>query len=365
MKKLGVLVFALAGALSMSACVEVEEVGPDDPIDPPGDVDDGAPGVSFLNPWTAPRLKWILHATPGTARLARRNGATGLVSVLATHTFATHWRAVSVAGNKLLWQRTDTGQVSLWTVDQNGNYVRHLYLNPPGAGWTAVSIALEDDGACPAPLLPYRRYVVTFEGPTQVINNVIMKQAPILWTVDDNGALLGQETLPGASDLFTTLRDFRPARDGRWALLTAPTSFGSFGVAYYEKFAGTWYRLRTDRYSAAGGLTGCTLHPDGVGMTSCATSFVDLAAGSGFEPTSFQLAQDTASSQMGNTLLWTRSDGASMVFALDPLGQQTSPATTLTPIAAPYRAVSLGGWDESPGFPLLCDHRPPPIPGYP
>src|SRR5262245_22847492 len=118
--------------------------------------------------WSAPRLKWILYAVPGTAQLARRDLSTGVVSVLKTHAFATHWRPVSVAGNKLLWQRTDTGQVSLWTIDNAGNYVRHAIFAPPGSGFQAASIALSDDGACPAMQLRYRTYVIKLEGPARV-----------------------------------------------------------------------------------------------------------------------------------------------------------------------------------------------------
>lgn len=214
-----------------------------------------------LTPWSAPRLKWILYGTPGTAQLARRDLTTGVVSVLKTHAFATHWRPVSIAGNKLLWQRTDTGQVSLWTIDSAGNYQRHLFYNPPAAGYRAVSIALSDDGACPAMQLPSRTYVITFEGPAQVVNNVFQKPAPVLWMVDDAGTILSTDTLPGANNLFTTIRDFRPEKFGRWALLTVPNGVALYSgaVSYFDHTTGSWFRLRTDSYSASGGLTACTL----------------------------------------------------------------------------------------------------------
>lgn len=328
---------------------------------------DEAVASQALTPWSAPRLKWILYGTPGTAQLARRDLITGAVSVLKTHAFATNWRPVSIAGNKLLWQRTDTGQVSLWTIDNAGNYQRHLFYNPPGAGYRAVSIALSDDGACPATQLPFRTYVITFEGPVQVVNNVLQKPAPVLWMVDDAGTILSTDTLPSASNLFTTIRDFRPEKFGRWALLTVPNGVALYSgaVSYFDHSIGTWFRLRTDSYSAAGGLTACsldTLPPPFVNPTSCATSFVDSGPGSGYALSGFQLAQDVTSNNMANNLLWTRTDGTAAVYALDALGQQTSAPTALVSGLAGYRAESLAGSDESPGFPLVCDHRPPPIP---
>lgn len=65
---------------------------------------------------------------------------------------------------------------------------------------------------------------------------------------------------------------------------------------------------------------------------------------------------------MANNLLWTRTDGTAAVYALDALGQQTTAPTALVSGLAGYRAESLAGSDESPGFPLVCDHRPPPFP---
>src|SRR5262245_8728629 len=317
--------------------------------------------------WSAPRLKWILYAVPGTAQLARRDLSTGVVSVLKTHAFATHWRPVSVAGNKLLWQRTDTGQVSLWTIDSAGNYQRHVFLTPP-AGFQAASIALSDDGACPAMQLPFRTYVITFEGPAQVVGGRLQKPAPVLWMVDDAGTVLSTDTLPNANNLFSTIRDFRPEKFGRWALLTVPNTAALFAgsVSYYDHSTGTWFRLRTDSYSATGGLTGCTLDtlpPPFTNPASCATNFVDSGPGNSYALSSFQLAQDATSSQMANNLLWTRSDGTAAVFALDGGGQQTTAPTPLVSGLAGYRAESLAGYDESDGFPLVCDHRPPPIPG--
>lgn len=354
MNKLSLLAAVCLSALSVSACVEA----PEEP--------DGADTeAAFLTPWTAPRLKWILHARAGTARLARLDPATGVVSGLVTHTYAAHWRPVSVAGNKLLWQRTDTGEVALWTIDQAGNLVRTIGVALPAAGYRAVSIALEDDGACPVRLLSARRYVITFEGPLQSSLGTLREAPTILVTVDDGGVRQSSESLPGAADLFSALRDFRPARDGRWALLSTTTSAltgATHSVTYYEKYQGLWYRLRTDRYTAAAGLTGCTLHPDGVGLTSCASNFTDRAPGAGYDATSFQMAQDTNSNASGNTLLWTKADGTSAVFALDPLGQQTSAPTPLTPTAAAFPAVSLGAADGSPGFSYLCQLTPPPPP---
>lgn len=353
MNKLSLLALACL-SLSATACTQA----PEDP-------EPGPPEAAFLDPWTAPRLKWILHAQPGVARLARLDPATRQVSPLVTHTFATHWRPVSVAGNKLLWQRTDTGEVALWTIDQNGNFVRTIGVTLPAAGYRAVSIALEDDGACPARILSARHYVIAFEGPVQSSLGTLREGPTTLVTVDDAGARLGSESLPGAADLFSSLRDFRPARDGRWALLSTSSSAlggATHAVTYYEKLGGVWYRLRTDRYTAAAGLTGCTLHPDGIGVTSCSSNVNDRAPGAGYDATSFQLAQDTSSNAFANTLLWTKADGTSAVFALDPLGQQTSAPTPLTPTAAAFPAVSLGAADGSPGFPYLCQLTPPPPP---
>ncbi len=74
------------------------------------------------------------------------------------------------------------------------------------------------------------------------------------------------------------------------------------------------------------------------------------------------LRQDVTSNNMANNLLWTRSDGTARVYALDPLGQQTTAPTPLVSGLNGYRAESLAGYDESDGFGLICDHRPPPIP---
>ena len=357
MKHVPLLSLILA-TTTLTACLDSEDdVAPDD----------GVIGTTpaALSPWTAPRLKWILHATPGVARLARLDPATGVVSTLVTHTFADHWRAISVAGNKLLWQRADTGEVSLWTIDQNGGFVRHVSLTPPADGWRARSIALEDDGACPAPTLANRRYVVTFEGPATLSLGQLFEPDPIRWTFDDTGRRVATGTLAGAGNLFATIIDFRPSRDGRWALLTTGSAAGAFDLAYYLPSGTGFVKLRTDHYTAGAGLVGCTLHPGGVGLTNCASSFTDRAAGTGAVAASFQIAQDSRSNQFANTLLWSRADGTAQVFALDPLGEQTSAPTALTPPAATFPAVSLGGWDESPGFTLLCDHRPPPIPTVP
>lgn len=320
-----------------------------------------------LTPWSAPRLKWILYGTPGTAKLARRDLGTGVVNVLKTHSFATHWRPVSIAGNKLLWQRTDTGEVSLWTIDNAGNYQRHVFLAPPGPGYRAASIALSDDGACPAMQLPFRTYVITFEGPVQANGNILQKAAPVLWMVNDAGAILDTDTLPNANHLFSAIRDFRPEKFGRWALVTVPTGIAVFSgsVSYYDHSLGTWYRLRTDTYSASGGLVTCTLDtlPPPLGNpTNCATNFVDTGPGAGYTLAGFQLAQDVTSNNMGNNLLWTRTDGTAAAYALDALGQQTTAPTALASGLAGYRAESPAGADESEGFPLICDHRPPPIP---
>jgi hypothetical protein len=320
-----------------------------------------------LTPWSAPRLKWILYATPGTAKLARRDLSTGKVSVLKTHAFDSHWRPVSVAGNKLLWQRTDTGDVSLWTIDNSGNYQRHVTFAPPATGFRAASIALADDGACPAMLLPFRRYVITFEGAVQIIGNRLQEAPPVLWMVDDAGAILSTDTLPGANQLFSTIRDFRPDKFGRWALLSVPTTVAlhAGSVSYYDRSTGAWLRLRTDSYSATDGLTGCaldTLPPPLANPTSCATSFTDTGPGSGYALAGFQLAQDVTSNNMANNLLWSASNGVAAVYALDALGQQTTAPTPLTSGLTGYRAESLAGYDESTGFGLICDHRPPRIP---
>jgi hypothetical protein len=314
--------------------------------------------------WTAANLKWILYAVPGTAKLAKRDRSTGVVTVRATHSFATHWRAVSIAGNKLLWQRTDTGELSLWTIDAAGGYVRHRSYAAPAAGWRAVSIALEDDGACPAKRLEFRSYVIAFEGPFSLLRGD--KPPPFLWTVNDNGDVTASESLPNRISAFTALRDFRPARDGRWGLVSVdsvvrPAAGATASVTYYLKHNGVWLRLRADHYSAGDGLTGCTLFPDGVGNTSCATSFVDTGPGVGHTPASFQLAQDTNSSQFANNLVWTTS-GTAKVHALEALGHMDAPAAVLVGPAG-YPVVSVAAADESdPENGLICDHRPPPIP---
>jgi hypothetical protein len=320
-----------------------------------------------LSPWSAPRLKWILYGTPGTAKLARRDLVSGAVNILKTHSFTSHWRPVSVAGNKLLWQRTDTGEVSLWTIDSAGNYQRHVVYAPPAPGFRAVSIALADDGACPAMLLPFRTYVITFEGALQVASSVIQEAPPVLWMVDDAGAVLSTDTLPNASQLFSSLRDFRPDKFGRWALVNVPNFLGTSAgsVSYYDHSTGVWLRLRTDSYSATDGLTGCTLDTLPLPLlnpTSCATNFTDMGPGAGYTLSGFQLAQDVTSNNMANNLLWTTSNGVAAVFALDGLGQQTTTPTTLTTTLTGYRAESLAGYDESEGFGLICDHRPPRIP---
>jgi hypothetical protein len=354
---MGARLAMLCAAAALASCVDA----------PATDEPDQATAQQALTPWSAPRLKWILYGTPGTAKLARRDLVTGVVSVLKTHAFDTHWRPVSIAGNKLLWQRTDTGEVSLWTIDSAGNYVRHNVYAPPGPGYRAASIALSDDGACPAMLLQFRTYVITFEGGLEANSNIIREAAPVLWMVDDAGAILSTDTLPNAANLFSTIRDFRPEKFGRWALVTVPTGIALFSgsVSYYDRSIGTWLRLRTDSYSASGGLISCaldTLPPPLSNPTSCATNFVDSGPGAGYALSGFQLAQDVTSNNMANNLLWTRSDGTAAVYALDALGQQTTAPTPLVSGLAGYRAESLAGADESPGFPLICDHRPQPIP---
>ncbi len=310
--------------------------------------------------WTAPNLKWILYSVPGTAKLARRtnpgSSSVDSVSVIKTHAFSTHWKPIGVAGNKLLWQRTDTGEVNLWTIDATtGNMVGQQNIALPGPGWKAASIALTDDGVCPAPGISQRTYVITFEGPSPGLGQ--NKPQPILKMVSNSGTVLDSSTLPLTMGALTSIRDFRRAASGRWAVVTQTFS-GTADVTYFQRHQGSWVRLRTDSYSAANGMTGCTITPAGATVTTCAPSFNDTGAGAGYEIAGFQIVQNITSTLVANGLVWTRTDGTAKVFALEPLGEQNTAPTVLNSGLATYSAKSLAAADDGgePGAGLLCDH---------
>lgn len=309
---------------------------------------------------TDPLLKWVLYAEPGTARLVQVNPVTGVATTAATHTFATHWLPIGVANDKLLWQRTDTGETTLWTIAANGAYVSHTAIVAPSPTWRARGISLDQEGACPLPAAGQRTYSILWEGPAP--GGWFAWPRPRVSHHDHLGAQSSIEEIPERYS-WTELREFRHSVDGYSALIHRPTlqvvGGDNTNLTWYGRDAnGALQRLRTDTYTAAGGYTACVAHQPNV---QCFNDFVDEAPGAGHSFTSLVTTATAAGLQLPATyLLWSKSDGTAKSYRVSLYGGQLlGPAA---PIITPHvgsAAVSLTG--QAPNLcPIMVDPVDPP-----
>ena len=288
---------------------------------------------SALITYTAPNLKWIMWRRDGSVALTKRDRNTGTLTTRRVWSFYSHWQAVGVAGNKLLWQRTDIDQASLWTIDDHGNYAGHRYLTPAWAGYRAVSISAVAEG-CSALLPAYREYDVVYYQPGYY---------PYVQRVDNEGQLVGGPEIIYQYQWNYALRDFRKDTYGRWRTLWSDNA-GNAVVIQINR-SQSWTALRRDHYR---------VQP---------TSKDYQAPGNGFIATSFQTAQDTDSEVFGDNLLFSRDDGQAVIMSLNPLGEPYDEVFVTVPgSGSGWSADSLAGADRSE---LLCftSTQPPFGPG--
>lgn len=314
---------------------------------------------------TDPLLKFVLYSQPGVARLVRVDPSTGVANTVATHSFSSHWVPVGVAGDKLIWQRSDTGDISLWTIDANGNYAGHVFLSPP-ADWKVRGISFDQDGQCPSPSAAQASYTILLEGPPSS-GWFAQWPSPVLWHVDNNGTVDSTESF-GVSYPWATLRDFRLTPEGYGGLIYKNLfSFGSDGTAidwYGRDDDGDLQRLRTDQYSPTAGYTGCTAHEPGV---VCHSNYVDEAPGSGHSLTSMLTTATAGGNNLPTSyLMWTKTDGTAKSYRLQRYsGRQLAPSATVVTPHAGASAVSVSG-DTPQVCPIFVPpQNPPSLPGAP
>lgn len=310
---------------------------------------------------TDPLLKWVLYAQPGTARLVQVNPVTGAATTSATHTFADHWLPIGVANDKLLWQRTDTGETTLWTIAANGSYVSQVPIVPPANTWRARGLSLDQEGACPLPAAAQRTFSILWEGPAPAGWNVLWPR-PRVSHHDNAGAQTSIEDIPERY-ANTELREFRHSVDGFSALIHRPTLQFVGGdntqLTWYGRNAGgALERLRTDTYTAAGGYTGCVAHrPD----VQCFNDFVDEAPGAGHALTSLVTTATAGGTQLPATYqLWSKTDGTAKTYRVGLYSGKLLPAAApITTAHSGSSAVSLSG--QAPSVcPIIVDPQDPP-----
>lgn len=312
---------------------------------------------------TDPSLRWVLYSEPGVARLVRVDAATGVATTPRTWTFSSHWVPIGIAGDKLLWQRSDTDEVSLWTIDVNGGYVSHVVFQPP-AGWRARGITLDQEGQCPMPPAAQTTTTILFERPP---TSYFYLPPPVLWHLDHAGVVDSTESFP-TSYPWAELRDFRLTADGYGALIHRNSfAFEGDGTAidwYGRDDDGNLLRLRTDTYSAAQGNVGCTPHEPDV---QCFFDTADEAPGAGHELTSMVTTRTAGNGPLpASYLLWTKADGTAKSYRLGLYGGKLlAPAAPISTPHAGSEAVSFTG--QSPAFcPIAVPPQAPPeLPGDP
>ena len=308
-----IVVALLAAGLLAPGCVQ--------------DQDDDLEGAytteqAALLSYDSPRLNWIMYDRPGGASLTRRDAATGAVSVTRNHQFSSHWDAVGVAGNKLLWQRTDIDQTNLWTIDDAGNFVRFASLTPPWQGFKAVGISAMQDG-CTDLLPEFRQYGVLF-----------FRQGffPYLQIVDDTGQQVGGHWIY-QYEWGYALEDLRLDHYGRWNMLWGNES-GDAVVIKIDDLSASWIRQRTDIYRANPGPND------------------KPAPGQGFVAESYVKAQDFSTSGFADHILWRGPDSTTLIQTVDQLGDEFTTYSIAHPNAGQgWSADSLSGADPSE---LIC-----------
>lgn len=315
---------------------------------------------------TDPLLGWVLYSQPGVARLVQVDPATGVASTTRTHVFSSHWNPVGVAGDKLLWQRTDTGETSLWTIDAGGNYVTHVTFQPD-PGWNARGISFDQEGECPMPAAAQRSYTILWEGTAPGI--ISPPPPPVLWHLDDAGAITSSESFPVTYSSWAQLRDFRLTAHGYGALIyqysLALVGDGTTIDWYGRDQNGALLRLRTDTYSATEGNVACTAHEPNV---QCFFDLGDEIPGAGHTLTSMVTTAASGGYNLpASYLLWTEDDGTAKAYRLGLYsGKLLAPEAPIVTPHAGSSAVSLTGRPPTVCPIVVGPQDPPPqLPGDP
>lgn len=293
---------------------------------------------------TDPSLRWILYGALSNARLLSFNPANQSTSLLQNHASLIGDTGVSVAGDKLLWQRAD-GWITVWSLNAAGSHTWSTDIAPPGAGWKARGITLDQDAQCPHPVGAQATYTVLWEGPPPGGGNALWPK-PVLFHLDGEGNKVSEELLP---DRYpnATLRDFRYTADGE-ALLAYRAPFSDGKITWYQRSGNAWQRLRTDSYTGASGMTGCVVHQVGI---QCPGSYVDEAPGAGHVLASV-LTTAMAPPSIGvpaTYQLWTKSDGTAKILR-SSAGLLLGPATPIVSNLGPGAAASSFAGKQ----PALC-----------
>lgn len=260
-----------------------------------------------------PSLRWVMYGLPGTARLMRPDANGNMVLVRDVPAGAVQWRAVAVAGDRLLWQSNVNHALSLFRLDNAGNILSFKLLQGLPTGFRARGLAADQDATCPAVADNQLTYSVLIERPPS-LQNGFQYEAPRVMHYDNAGNHLSTETLPNNFP-FATVREFRPVGGDIFALVYRDTgNLENGGITYYRREPGGFVRLITNTFTSAGGLTGCISH-DG---TACTDILGGAAPGAGFRPASIAVARRVGylPDQPAVTYtLWSRSgDGVTSAY---------------------------------------------------
>jgi hypothetical protein len=285
--------------------------------DPAGTGADGGGLAGAVDPAAvalpeAPSLRWVMYGLPGTARLMRPDANGNMVLVRDVPAGAVQWRAVAVAGDRLLWQSNVNHALSLFRLDNAGNILSFKLLQGLPTGFRARGLSADQDVICPPVADNQLTYSVLIERPPS-LQNGFQYEAPRVMHYDNAGNHLSTETLPNNFP-FATVREFRPVGGDIFALVYRDTgNLENGGITYYRREAGSYVRLFTNTFTSAGGLTGCISH-DG---TAC-TNLGGAAPGAGFRPASIAVARRVGylPDQPAMTYtLWSRSgDGVTSAY---------------------------------------------------
>jgi hypothetical protein len=304
----------LAALVAVAPACAIDE-GPDptaDALDPTLDVD---PSVQIVQPFD-PVLRWVLHARPGFARLHRPDANGNLQLVREVPAGAVQWRAVAVAGDRLLWQSTVTGQLSLFRLDANANVVSFRLINAP-AGLLARGLAVEQDATCPMPADGALTYQILLERPGSL---TVPFEPPQVLRVDSSGVALGPPTALPVTYAFSTVREFRRVGGDFFGLVfqsNADPEAG--GISYFlRRVDGSFHFIMTTYFSATAGLTGCTTTGP-----ACPTGIVGGAPGPGYRLASIGhgavVGFPGVPIDPGPFALWARpNDGRAQAFLVRP-----------------------------------------------
>jgi hypothetical protein len=200
----------LAGRMAISlfialgtACVEVD--APDDPNHPlTGEAEQDVFGYGTNAPYTNgyfnyPQLLWA--NTAGDARIQQINSRLdqpriGWWLTTPIHDYADHWRAVSAAGNKIMWWRSDTRELALHSYGADARYVSHRTVTVPAGQGTPIAIASVDPRQCRAP--DRDGYLVLWNRSTGTSLGFID-----LWVTDQAGQRLATRLVPRPTSFRT------------------------------------------------------------------------------------------------------------------------------------------------------------------